>query len=56
MKEVTEGNRITLTFNLYWNSLYSDPRGNSSEDLNSLSWVAELKELFKCKDYLGKRK
>ncbi|KAJ6016537.1 hypothetical protein N7540_011128 [Penicillium herquei] len=51
--EVTQGHRVTLTYNLYWvsNSLTS-MESLIGKNLGSLSWVAKLDELSKCKLYL----
>ncbi|KUI64509.1 hypothetical protein VM1G_00675 [Cytospora mali] len=55
LSEVTEGKRITLTFNLYWVSLSPYSSWSSlSEDLASLAWATKLQDLFKFKDYLYK--
>lgn len=56
ISEVTKGERITLTFNLYWVSFAPTLTVNLSEGLDSLSWVSKLGELFKYKNYLKGRK
>ncbi|KUI63440.1 Endo-1,4-beta-xylanase C [Cytospora mali] len=56
VSEVTEGHRITLTYNLFWVSFDPEPDqwGSISEDIESLPWAVKLKELFKHKVYLRK--